>query len=139
MDCCVSKPPNGRAQRDFEDLYLGRYSAPYARLRSDTHFHVERNSTEKVSRRRESLYSKLWWLIASARPKSSMRMTSGRKLWKVRIVCKSISASATRVRPIAGDRVANVVSRLRWISGFCCCFGVPYVGEVSGESCLYYY
>src|ERR1700732_972218 len=48
---------------------------------------------------------------------------------------REAAPAATRARPIAPGRVANLVSKPRWISGFCCCFGVLYVGEVSGESC----
>jgi hypothetical protein len=48
---------------------------------------------------------------------------------------REAALGATRARPIAPGRVANLVSKLRWISGFCCCFSVLYAGEVSGESC----
>jgi hypothetical protein len=48
---------------------------------------------------------------------------------------REAAPAATRARPIAPGRVASVASKSRWISGFCCCFGVLYVGEVSGESC----
>ena len=42
--------------------------------------------------------------MASARPRSSMRMTSGRKFWKVRMVLRSMSASATANEGQQGER-----------------------------------
>src|SRR6266480_5397078 len=54
---------------------------------------------------------------------------------ELRLAAEKLPPGATRVRPIVGGRVPNVVSKFRWVSAICCCFGVLYFGEVSSESC----
>jgi hypothetical protein len=53
---------------------------------------------------------------------------------KLRLAAESCPWSDTST-PNRPDRIAKVVSKCRWVSEICCCFGVLYLGEVSSESC----